>query len=319
MLNKVTVTVLATSRLTVDESGIPTAVVDGTSYREQLTRAQQLKSADLVLPWSRYYNWLWAYQLGPEYPNVSPKLMVEMLVPLVVPLEVSVDSPHVERVDAELVWHPFAVTTVAHLRLRGDSWHDDQLATVLDEVLRSCWGGIATQVRNGLPVPAISLSWDHDASSRPSSLKAVSTAIVISGLHHGDSAPGPLAYSLASLFERSSTDKSFTMHIDGSHLAVTDRRVGIVLPNTLRNAERRQHCLHANMTTLLALIENLRTLHGGTGQYAEWYGYKADAVLRSLYQRTDHPSVGSVYKSRLAQVWIDHRSGGRRPYADPGQ
>jgi hypothetical protein len=309
MLNRVTVSVLATSRWTTRDDNMSTAIEDATSYREMLTAAQQRKSTvDMALPWSRNYNWLWRYQLGPEYHNASPRLMVEMLVPLVRPIQADVRSEHLEGVEAQLMWHPFAVTTVAHLWLRGDSWHTgDPLATTLRAVLRSFWDGTVIQARNGLPVPAAVLARKQDAACRPSSLNLVSTAMVISELHHAEKSPGPLAYSLASLVERSAADKSASMHIDGSHLAVTDARVGIVVRSSMANAERRHHCLHANATTLLALIENLRTLQGATGQYGDWYRDTAETVLRHLYRRTDHPSARTVYKSRLAQVWLDSR------------
>jgi hypothetical protein len=326
VLNKVTVSVLATSRFSTLDSGMVTAIKDRTSYREMLNAArQQQPIADLRLPWSRYHNWLWHYQLGEDYQNAKPSLMVKRLVPLVTPISVSVsskllerDDVRLERVDAQLVWHPFAVTTVANLLLAGDSWHvGSRLATALNAVLRSWWSGTTTQVRNGLPMSATSLAWDRDAAGRCISTDRVSRATVISGLHHAENEPKGLAYSLASLVEPSATHAGFPMHVPGSFLAVTDRRVGVVLPNSMRDAKRRHHCLHANTTTLLALLQNLLTLQGGIGQYAEWYGSKADAVLRHLYQRNPYPSTDTVYKSRLAQVWLDKRGIGNA-YAGAG-
>jgi hypothetical protein len=309
VLNKVTVSVLSTSRFTTVETGMVTVVRDDQAYREMLTAAQQQHPVhELVLPWSRYYNWLWRYQLGPDYPNISPKLMLDLLVPLRTPINVGVTSPLVAEVEAELIWHPFAVTTVVHLQLHGESWHgDNKLSAALDDVLRSPWAGTNKQVRNGYPLPMMSLNWDRDAASRSSRLGVVSLATFVSGLHHGETQPQALAYSLASLFTNFAADKSHPMRDSGGHLALRGQNIGLILPNSTRNAERAHRCLLANNSTLLALLQNLLTLRGGEGEYAEWYWSKAEVVLRHLYERTDNPIVGTGYKSRLAQLWLDER------------
>jgi hypothetical protein len=130
---------------------------------------------------------------------------------------------------------------------------------------------------------------------------------MVSGLHHASSAPAGIAAALATRFQDSSTSRSRPLRTADSFLAVRGSDVGLVLPATLTNAARAHRCLHTNDTTILAILQNLLTLRGGSGQYWEWYWSKADAVLRSLRTRTPHPATQSGYRSALPEVWLDGR------------
>lgn len=309
MLNNVLVSVLTTYRLTTADGGMVTAVVDGTGYRRMLAEARPGAAAGVLgLPWSRYFNWLWWYQLGPNYRNLPAGTMVAMAVPLHARTPAAVEHPQVASVDAELIWHPFAVTTVAHVRLAGESWRTPQpLDGVLDEVLRTPWSGTTVQVRNGLPIAPVGPGWVTDAAGRAGRLDPVAVASLVSGLHHGTSAPAGIAASLATRFQDPSPDRSHPLRTAESFVAVRGSDLGMVLPVTAPNSARAHRCLHANYTTVLALMQNLLALRGGAGQYWEWYWTKADAVLRSLRTRAAHPATATCYRSILPELWLADR------------
>ena len=315
MLNNLTVSVLATHRWVTGDDGTTTALVDGRGYHDLVVAAQQGRQVDgLTPPWSRYFNRLWHFQLGDDYRNTSPKTMVGLLVPLrraVSDIEWDAAAGASAQVDAELIWHPFAVTTVARLRIEGESWRQPEpLASTLDAVLRSTWTGTGRQVRNGLPLPTLPAGWNRDATGRPCRLAPVSTAIVISGRHHAELSPPVLVSSLATLF-KDATDRSWPLQDPGGFLALRDRTVGLVIPNSTPNGTAAHLCLHANTSMILAIIENLLVLRGASGMHPRWYRDLAAPVLRQLYDRTDNPELGTGYRSRVAQVWLDAR--GYRP------
>ncbi|WP_420124296.1 hypothetical protein [Nakamurella sp.] len=319
MLNSLTVSVLATYRWVVGDDATTTAVVDGRGYLDAIVAAQQgRQAAGLTLPWSRYFNRLWRFQLGADYRNLPPRTMVGMLVPLRMPIPgIGFAAPAAGaapvQVDAELIWHPFAVTTMATLRIAGDSWRQPEpLGSTLQAVLRSAWTGAAGQVGNGLPLPALPAAWQRDAAGRPCRPVPVSTTVLISGRHHAELAPGVLASALATGF-KDPVDRSSPLQDPGGFLALRDHTVALVVPNATPNGAAGHLCLHANTAMLLAMIENLRVLGDAAGLHARWYRDLARPVLTHLYDRTDHPAVGTGYRSRVAQVWLDAR--GDRPAA----
>src|SRR6185437_3721933 len=96
------------------------------------------------------------------------------------------------------------------------------------------------------------------------------------------------------------------MNTDYTRVSVTGRHVGMLVP---RITVRRAECLHHNITTLLACMENLAAVVR-TEQVTEacdWFQGKAALMLNHLYRRAPLPTVNGIYKSRVAEMWIRHQ------------
>jgi hypothetical protein len=120
--------------------------------------------------------------------------------------------------------------------------------------------------------------------------------------------PKPLAYQLASLYQKTAADKSQPMNTDLSAISVTDRRVGVLMPDQ-EPARSHLGCLHHNLCALLACTENMAAVVGTPPTLAAtWFQRRAALLLNCLHRRTPLPlpGFGRIYKSRLAQMWIDH-------------
>jgi hypothetical protein len=70
----------------------------------------------------------------------------------------------------------------------------------------------------------------------------------------------------------------------------------------------RLECLHHNIAMLLACMENCAAVVGRPGtEAAGWFQQQAALLLNYLYRRAPLPGADGIYKSRAAEMWIEHR------------
>lgn len=303
MLQNVHISIGRTWRL-VNAAGAATVSDDKTGYEGRLN---QLKgghvSGSFTLPWPRYPSTLWRYWFGGPYDNVRTPVLAAALLPL--QLEGDVDG-----VWFEALLHPFAVSTVAHVDLAAiEPWPPDAEAAVgLQDFLRSPLSGTDGQVRDGVPLTLVPDLPKIDVFRADATFEPAGGFVLLSALHQESPDPAALAYRLASLFESSSTEKSRPMNTDASAIAVTGGRAALLLPRAQARAGSRLRCLHHNMATLLADVQNLATLTPATPTVpAAWFQSRAAVVLNHLYRRAPLPETAGIYKSRLAELWLNHR------------
>jgi len=71
----------------------------------------------------------------------------------------------------------------------------------------------------------------------------------------------------------------------------------------------RRPARYRRVCTLLACIQNIAAVVGPQPtRAADWFQRQAALLLNCLYRRRPLPldGFGSIYKSRVAQLWIDH-------------
>ena len=307
MLQTVRVSVGHTWRF-VDAAGRATAAWDKGGHRERLNALKNNPTADpFQLPWPPYRSRLWEWFLNQDYENVQTPTLVAALLPLVFQLDVDVTAPESKAgAWCEAVLHPFAVTTVLHADLFAVSpWPPDQDAsTRLNAFLARKVAGTA-QLRDGVPLgllPALAVA---DFQGAPAAFEPAGRFTLLSGLHQEAPDPPALAYRLASLFESSGTGRP--MKTDGTGIAVTSHRVGVVRPRASELSGAKLRCLHQNLATLLAYMQNLATLTPASPTVpAEWFQARAALILNHLYRRAPLPETNAIYKSQLAELWITH-------------
>jgi hypothetical protein len=295
-------------------AGSAAVATDGTGYRQQLNT---LKSGSPItgfgLPWPPYRSTLWAYLFGDAYQNTRTRLLVGALLPLFADgmiEEATLKAPSGGQAavlySCEAFLHPFAVTTILHLSL--ESWQaENQAARLLDGLLRHPLPDKTPgQVRDGIPLALFPRLSCQDVDGQSASFEPVGGFLVLSGLHT-EADPGTLAYRLASLYQKSATDKSRPMNSDRSAISMTGRHVGMLLPRDMVRAESRIVCLHHNVATLLAYLENLATLlPAQTTQASKWFQDRAALMTNYFYRREPLPEINHIYKTRVAEMWIDH-------------
>jgi hypothetical protein len=299
----------------VTSDGTLTVNNDLSGYRRQI---DLLKSETVAtgfrLPWPEYPSTLWKYMFGRDYTNTRTPLLVRGLLPLLsdgivepMLLESQPGVPLAYLESAEAFLHPFAVTTVIHLSLQAPKPGSagDQEPSLLDRLFRYPLAvEQAGQVRDGVPVSLLPALAAQDADHKPAVYESASSFISLAGVHQVAD-PQALAYQLASLYKKTATGKGQPMNTDRSAIGVTDRRVAMLLP-----VETGFYlgCLHHNITTLLACIENLAAaVQQEATDAAGWFQRQAALLLNSLYRREPLPVVNGIYKSRVAQMWIEHR------------
>ena len=209
--------------------------------------------------------------------------------------------------DCEAFLHPFAVTTVLHLVV-WSGLPDGREASVLDGLLRlALEGEPSRQVRDGIPLPeGPPFPAATDADGKLARFEQVSGFVSLSAIHETED-PGPLSYRLASLYQKTATNKSKPMNTDYTAVSVTDRHVGMLVPRV--PVRRAAECLHHNITTLLACMENLAAVvvTEQVTEACDWFQRQAALMLNHLYRREPLPKVNGIYKSRVAEMWIQHR------------
>jgi hypothetical protein len=302
----------------VTPAGAVTVAQDLAGYRHHL---DDLKSRPFErgfgLPWPPYRSTLWGYIFGEAYRNTRTKLLVAALLPLL--LENMIESrmlnsgtsmPFASLDSAEALLHPFAVTTILHLSLPGsEPWSaEGQAASLFDDLMRHpLTADQPGQVRDGMPLSLLPGLASQDADGHSAGFEPTGGFAVLSGLHD-ERDPAALAYQLASLYQKQATDKSRPMNTVRSAISVTDRRVGMLLPENGFRAQPRVACLHHNITTLLAYMENLAAVVSDqVTEPCRWFQSRAALVLNHLYRRKPLPATNGIYKSRVAEMWVDHR------------
>jgi hypothetical protein len=299
----------------VTSDGTLTVSKDLRGYRRQI---DVLKSGTggngFRLPWPEYRSTLWSYMFDGDYRNTRSALLVHGLLPLLSDgmlkprlLESPSGVPFAYLEYSEAFLHPFAVTTVIHLSLLAPEPGStgNQEPSLLEVLLRHpLAAGQPGQVRDGAPISMFPLLAAQDSDHNPAQYEPASTFVSLSGVHQVAD-PQALAYQLASLYTKTATNKGQPMHTDQSAISVTDRHVAMLLPERRRS---RIGCLHHNITTLLACMENLAAVvpHPATSACG-WFQQQAALLLNCLYRRAPLPVVNGIYKSRAAEMWIEHR------------
>jgi hypothetical protein len=315
VLEEVRVSVGRTWRFVTSE-GRATVTKDVSGYKGQLDQLKNKRSDNgFGLPWPRYHSTLWGNLIGYGYQQTRTKLLVAALLPLLLedviepqPLESQSREQFASLISGEAFLHPFAVTTVLHLRL--ERWPEEgRVSEVLDALFHHPLGsGQQGQVRHGAALSLLPVLPGQDFECNSASFELSGGFVLLSGLHHQDADPMTLAYRLASLYQKVATDKSQPMNTERTAVSVTGQHVGMLLPwspTVLSRAE----CLHRNTSTLLAYIENLAAVvvPEQTTQSGGWFQSRAASILNHLYRRKPLPEINNIYKSRVAQMWIDHR------------
>jgi hypothetical protein len=298
------------------QAGAPTVSADNRGYRDVVKGLQGGTSGTGPwLPWPPYRSRFWGYLFG-DYLSTSSYDLVGGLLPLHRGLSApeyvtSASGAALMFVDSsEAFLHPFAVTTLLHLRLEGEQpWQtDSQAAAFLDDLMRARTDPQSPgQVRDGVPVTAIAGLPAQDADGQAAGYRQARefAFTLLSGRHQdGDSAAD--SYRLASLYRKQASDKSRPMNTQGSAISVTDRCAGMLMPAQSMD-DQRIACVHHNMATLLAYLQNLgAVLPGQPTESCKWFRARAALLLNHLYRRAPLPDIQGIYKSRLAGMWIDH-------------
>lgn len=324
-LHNLRVSVGTTWRFTTTPAGMATVAEDVIGYRHRIDglkgRPAVPAGSGFNLPWPTYYSKLWGYLFGREYENTQTPLLVGALLPLLSmepaelkAVEPAPDMPFAYVHDCEAFLHPFAVTTVLHL-LVPSGLPDGREASVLDGLLKlALEGRLPRQVRDGAPLPKrLPFPATTDADQKPARFEQVSGFVSLSAIHETEH-PRPLSYRLASLYQktakgkRKAKSKSGRMNTDYTAVSVTGQQVGMLVPRgtvTVRRAE----CLHHNVTTLLACMENLAAVVQAekVTDACGWFQRRAALMLNHLYRRAPLPEVNGIYKSRVAKMWIRHQ------------
>lgn len=307
------------ARMFVEGDGVASARVNTSGYRSMISGFHDRKSNlnGYGLPWSDPKNNYWRLRFGPEYVNAPSRALVAGLMPLRrSPFEVAHRDPERQSLDllAEVFWLPFAVGTVLDGKMMAFDppmsfriWSGE-----LDAVLRTRIGAMGrndVQLRDGLPADYLV---PDPIASDPVATMARQPVRVMSALLDDDSTENAeqVAAALASGFEGAPTAGGIGMVTDRSAIAVSGGNVGVVLSGGQRAAARRLECLHHNLTTHLTLIECFLGLVGleAPSLSADWYRRQAAMLLTQFYNRLPDPVSGTIYKTRVSQLWID-RSG----------
>lgn len=286
---------------------------DLSAYRNRVDALKSGEvSADYELPWPPYRSRFWAYMFNPSYRETRSATQVAALLPLrwqgSLPAAAGANG-YRTPVEVEAVRHPFALTALAHLELTiPEPWPTDaEASAVLRSMLRSSLTG-TSQVQDGVPLNVLPALPTTEFQGRPARFEDVGNFVVLSGLEDGSDAK-TLASSLALRFDDApDPDKAHPLRTRAGAICVSGNTVGLVLPSTLPRAEQRSLCLHHNVTLLLTYLQNLATLTPSAPTVScEWFRGRAAAVLNHLYRRTPMPQTGSVYKSRLTELWLTER------------
>jgi len=309
------------ARMFVEGDGTASARANTSGYRAMISgfhdRTTELNS--YLLPWGDPDNNYWRFRFGPEYVNAPSRALVAGLMPLRrPPFGIAIQDQERRSLDlsAEVFWVPFAVGTVLEGKLPSFDppasfriWSGE-----LDAVLRTrIKAGVDkyVQVRDGVPddywVPdPVATGPDRIATTARQPIR------VISALLDDDSTETAeqVAAALASGFEGASNDAGIRMAKNRSAIAVSGGNVGVVIDSSQRASARRLECLHHNLTTHLALLECFLGLVRleARSLSADWYRGQAAMLLTQFYNRLPDPVSGTIYKTRLSQLWID-RSG----------
>lgn len=315
MLQTVRVSVAKTWRF-VDAAGRAATTTNERSHREELGKLMGVSpSSQFALPWAPYESTLWGNFFNAPYRSVDFRVLVSALLPLLYEKEISFPAPECRPSTArfEAFRHPFAVTTVVHVNLFGlEPWPSkDRSASVIADFLKRSLLPPEGQLRDGIPLTELPTLPEADFQKQRAWFEPVSEFVLLSGLHQEAQDPKGLAYRLASLFEASAPDQGHPMKADHTGIAVTGGKVGFVLPRGDNAMGAKLRCLHENVATLLAYMQNLSTIVPmKPTASADWFRRRAALILNHLYRRAalrpeKFPPEG-IYKSRVAELWMNH-------------
>lgn len=262
---------------------------------------------EFQLPWPPYRSRFWEYMLSASYGETETAHLVDTLVPLrrwrfMVEGEVPETRP---RIEIEAFRHPFALTTIAHFRLRPqDPWPPGAEAAALLNRLTRGNVGVMRPVDAGFPYRQLPGLPTMDASGRALAFINASRFTVVSALHRETDALVPAA-ALARRFPAAPTPAGSVVIRDGA-LNVQGDTLGLAIAAQV--GARTAGCLHHNYTVLLAYLQNLASLVVTAPTIeAEWYRERAVWMLNHIYRAVPAPPAQAIYRSRVAQLWLDER------------
>lgn len=290
--------------------GAATAELDLTSYREQVSALKQGDNrGPLRLPWPKYRSTFWRAMFAGSYDNVADRTLVAALVPGRTVFQLQAHPPELVRPpEVEVLWHPFAVTAMAHLEAADVGLPDTTAAAAhLDRLLNLSLEEPDRRLRDGVSFGQVPSRPSVDADGSEAEYVHTGQFRLLSALHEDAPEPKQVAGELALLFQ-SESDAAEPLRDPAGAVSVRGGTVAIVLPVGAPRAGARLRCLHHNQALLLAQIENLAALLiQPRADVVKRYRELAGVVLNSLHRRAPLPDTGSVYKARVAQMWIDHR------------
>lgn len=264
------------------------------------------------LPWPPYRSNLWRYLYSPEYQNTPSRDLVATLLPTRWTTTRAV-PPHPWALEIEAVRHPFAVTTLVHVDLTSLAWDDRATsAAQLLAVLRTAVGGTGgARVTDGIPLDQVPDLPAQSFEGDPLIPTPAGRFVVLSGVHDEADARA-VASVLARLFDDApDATKAVDLRSPRAAISVRGENVGLALPADLPRAAQKVRCLHDNTAMLLAQLQNLASvLAGATTVTADPYQRSAARVLSHLHRRAPLPESGSVYKTRLPELWLGARGHG---------
>jgi hypothetical protein len=277
-------------------------------YAREINRLKGTNEpTDFQLPWPPYQSMFWRYMLSAAYREIATPHLVDILVPLrrwqfLVEQGVPGTQP---RIEVEAIRHPFALTTIAHFRLRPQNpWPSGADAAALLNRLTRGNVGVMTPVDGGFPYRELPTLPSTDASGADLSFSSAGRFTVVSALHR-ETDPLVPAAALARRFPATPTPAGSVAIRDGA-VNVQGDTVGLAI--TAQVGARTAGCLHHNYTMLLAYLQNLAALVVTAPTVeAQWFRERAVWMLNHLHRAVPAPPVYSVYRSRLAQLWLDER------------
>jgi hypothetical protein len=283
-----------------------TVALDLTGYRDRLNQLKSEQQSDYAfgLPWPPYPSTLWKWMFGGRYDNIASRDLVAALLPMWHEETLDVVPGTKGAAMLEAYWHPFAVTGMLHVQMAEADLSDvGTAAQALDELLRQPINATGSQLRDGVELRQLPLP-NTDADGRQMEYQPRGTFCVLSGLHPGGNDPLTLATQLATLFE-GTLEPGLPLRTEAAAIAVRGANVGLVFSRNQVRAGQRLKCLHHNNAVLLSLLQNLSTLFAGPGTIAwEAYPKLAAPLLNGLYRRVPPPGATSVYRSRIAELWL---------------
>lgn len=291
-----------------DTGGRTAVEATKSGYTRQLNRLKgSPEDREFGLPWPPYRSRFWEHMLNSSYQETPTADLVAILLPLRWwRFQVHQDVPGLHpRIEVEAIRHPFALTTIAHFRLRPrDPWPPDaQAADLLNRLTRGDVGPMRP-VDEGYPYQELSSLPGTDAGGAAVALRSAGHFTVLSALHREDDALLPAA-ALARRFPANPTPDGSVALRDGAVHVHADN-VGVAV--SAQVGARTAGCLHHNYTTLLAYLQNLTGLvTAPPSPEAEWFRERAVWMMNHLYRAAPAPPVHAIYKSRLSALWLDER------------
>ena len=313
VLQGLRVSVGSTWRFVADDKTC--ADVDVSAYRRRIDelKSPTLGPRDFDLPWPPYRSNLWRHMYSADYRNTRSVDLVSTLLPTLwtkKPRAQTLPPIGLWNVSVEVVRHPFALTTLVHVDpTLALPWPEDaaRASEGLRHVLRAKVGSAA--IMDGFPLSEIP-SLPKRSFKKGSALTLVNAGrfLLISALHDQDDGRSSASVLARHFDDEPDPTRAFPLRSAKGALSVRGEDVAQVLPRNLPRAEQKLECLHKNAALMLAYLQNLSTvLNAPTTTACNWYREPAASDLSHLYRRAPLPATGSVYKSRIPELWLNGR------------